>query len=47
MEKVRGLRKRLAEMRKRMQRPRPRRAAFVMDKLNYLMKQITDYIQEN
>jgi predicted PurR-regulated permease PerM len=47
MEKVRGLRKRLAEMRKRMQRPRPRRAAFVMDKLNYLMKQVADYIQEN
>lgn len=47
LEKVRGLSKRLAELRRQLQKPRPRHAAFVMDKLNYLMKQVTDYIQEN
>ena len=46
LEKVRALRKRLAETRRQIQRPRPRQAAFVMDRLNYLMKQLTEYIQE-
>lgn len=46
LTKIAELRKRLAEVRRQIQKPRPRQAAFVMDRLNYLMKRITEYVQE-
>lgn len=46
LEKVVELRKRLADLRRQLQKPRPRQTAFVMDRLNYLMKQVSEYIQE-
>lgn len=46
LEKAMELRKRLAEVRRQIQGRRARQAALIMNKLNYLVKQVTDYIQE-
>lgn len=46
LEKAMELRKRLTEVRRQIQGRRARRAALIMNKLNYLVKQVTDYIQE-
>ena len=46
LEKAMELRKRLAEVRRRVQIARSRQAALIMNKLSYLVKRVTDYIQE-
>jgi putative permease len=46
LEKATELRKRLAEVRRQIQGGRARQAALIMNRLNYLVKQVTDYIQE-
>jgi len=46
LEKAMELRKRLAEVRRRVQTARSRQTALIMNKLSYLVKQVTDYIQE-
>src|SRR5687768_8935 len=46
LEKAVELRKRLAEVRKRIQSGRSRQTALIMNKLSYLVKQVTDYTQE-
>jgi len=46
LEKAMELRKRLGEVRRRVQSARSRQTALVMNKLSYLVKQVTDYIQE-
>lgn len=46
LEKAMELRKRLGEVRRRVQSARSRQTALIMNKLSYLVKQVTDYIQE-
>ena len=46
LEKVVELRKRLAGVRKHIQGSRSRQTALIMNKLNYIVKQVADYIQE-
>jgi putative permease len=46
LEKVMKLRKRLAGVRRDIQGSRSRQTALVVNRLNYLVKQITDHIQE-
>ena len=46
LEKAMELRKRLAEVRRRVQSARSRQTALIMNKLSYLVKRVTDYIQE-
>ena len=46
LEKVIELRKRLARVRGQIQGSRSRQTAFIVNRLNYLVKQITDHIQE-
>jgi predicted PurR-regulated permease PerM len=46
LEKAMELRKRLAEVGRQIQGRRARQAALIMNKLNYLVKRVTDYIQE-
>lgn len=46
LEKVLKLRKRLAEMRRHSQSPVSRQTAFLLNRLQRLVKQVTEYIQE-
>lgn len=46
LEKVAELRKRLMALRRRIQGSQSRQTAFIVNRLNYLMKQVTDYIQD-
>jgi len=46
LEKVIALRKRLAEVSRHIQGSRSRQTALIVNRLNYLVKQITEYIQE-
>lgn len=46
LEKLIELRRRLTAVRRRIQGPSSRQTAFIMNKLNYLVKQLTDYMQE-
>jgi len=46
LEKVIELRKRLAGVPRQIQGSRSRQTALVINRLHYLVKQITDYIQE-
>jgi putative permease len=46
LEKAVELRKRLARMRRQIQGSRSRQTALIVNRLNYLVKQITDHIQE-
>jgi hypothetical protein len=46
LDKVIELRQRLAEVRRQIQGSRSRQTALIVNRLNYLVKQITEYIQE-
>jgi predicted PurR-regulated permease PerM len=46
LEKAVELRKRLAGVRRQIQGSRSRQTALIVNRLNYLLKQITDHIQE-
>jgi hypothetical protein len=46
LEKAVELRKRLAGVRRQIQGSRSRQTALIVNRLNYLVKQITDHIQE-
>ena len=45
LEQIVELRKRLMAVRKQIQGLRSRQTAFIVDRLNYLMKQVIDYVQ--